>query len=254
MRVLSWSKNGNESVMSKPFISVINENGERVAVENPNYNPLDANPGMYDSLLALSKIPSDYYDIDFEDYIGTGSLDAVKKVIKYSDNFFNPAWNGKGLYLFGPNRTQKTALASCVGKEVLRKGKRVLYLQGGKFQKVLQNSENFEPDKQTQDHLTQIEHGFYDLLIIDDVLDDMKQVIHRSNPGYIISPWNAFFNVTLKNKQKMILTSNVSLNKVGETFSGDIQELLMDYLYPLEFLDTSKEVKRSKLKELFEED
>lgn len=236
---------------NKPYITMQNEEGELIAVRNPDYNPLEANPFLYDAYLRMSQIPVDYYNIEFEDYIGTGSIDAVKQVIKYSDNFFNPDWAGTGLYLYGPNRTQKTTLAICVGKEVIRKGSRVLYLQGGKFQKYLQNSENFEPDKEMRDYLIQIENGFYNLLIIDDVLDEYKQVIHKSNPGYIISPWNAFFNVTLKNKQKMILTSNVPLHKVGETFSKDIQELLSDYLYPLEFLDSSKEVKRSNLKDLF---
>lgn len=236
----------------KPFIEITSEDGETIAIPNKEYNPLIENPHLYQSYLRLSKIPSDYWDIEFEDYVGSGSVNEVKKVIQYAEHFFDPEYEAIGLYLYGPNRTQKTTLATCVGKEVLKQGKRVLYLQAGDFQKYLKNEDNFDPDPDMQRIVTNIYEGFYALIIIDDIFDEKKQLVYRQSANFFTSMWNVFFNMTLKNKQKMILTSNTPLNKVGDDFSKDIEELIKDYLYPLEFLDSSKDIKRERLKNLFD--
>lgn len=237
-----------------PFELRINpETGEEEAIPVSSYNPLVERPELFQKYLEVSGIPKKYWDLDFDNYIGTKSKDDLKKAIWYARNFDEPQFEGKGLYLYGPNNTQKTTVMVSIMKEVMRRGKFTLYLQASQLQKILKNEDAFQPESDLHDIYEKCTNGFYEIIAIDDGFSPVKTVKYAGDKGnYIVAWWDDFLRTVLQNNQKLLLTSNVPMNEVKQNFSKDIQLLMERDIDELVFIDNVEVLLKDRKKSMWE--
>lgn len=240
--------------MIEPYEEVLDPlTDEIISIPNEGYNPVENNEKLYSKLLKLSNIPESYWNLSFEDYKGEGSKEYLNKAIQYSQNFDDSLYDTVNLYLYGPNRTQKTMIMCAIGREQIRKNYKVVYFQANQLQNILLNQINFNPDKEQKKMQDKLYNKYYDLILIDDIFSSVKQFMWRDGKGdYIISLWDEFFRNAFQNKQRIIVTSNTRMIEIKNIFSQDLQELLLDYMYELYFFDSIKEEQRKWKDEVWE--
>ena len=233
------------------YILTKDEKGDDVFTPDPEFLK-ETELKRYNVLLKMSGIPELYHDLDFVDYLGTKSIDNVHKCKKYAENIMLPDYKGVGLYLQGEYRTQKTTIMCAIGKEAIRQGLKVKYYQAPELQDIMVNLNNFTPDELLLSEWKKIQN-YYNVILIDDLFDDKKQVLWKNNGEHIIAAWDRFFRYVFTNHKRIIITSNTLFVQVGQKFSRAIYELLQDHLKELKFEDKGNVLKRNKIDELFED-
>jgi DNA replication protein DnaC len=172
-------------------------------------------------LMESSDLPIHVRSLSFSDYIGSDT-DKIDKMIKYSNNF--DRYKSTHLYLWShENSTQKTTMASILGKEILIQGKSVNFILMNTLTKLLSRG-TFENE---QDSLIAKKYLECDFLIIDDSFDKKKATIFKS--GYQIPFLDEFLRTRLEILGKATcFTSNYSLEEIDESVFGvSIKKLMM---------------------------
>lgn len=156
---------------------------------------------------------------DINNYIGTDSLDSIRKIRKYVDEFGH-RYNGEHLYLYGPNSTQKTTVAWWIGRELIRKGFGVYYvLMDNLLRDLLQESfdEEVKPRIST--------YRDVDVLIVDEAFDKGKIVWYKSD--YQLSFLDGFLRNRLEhNRKSTVFVSNQDVASLRRVFNNSIYELI----------------------------
>lgn len=165
-------------------------------------------------------------------YIGPDIDENIPKLTKYIDQF-EDKYSKISLYLWSEkNSTQKTTVASIIGKELIMKGFKVKLILMDTLIKLLQDS-SFDKEKE----LLLDQYSKADLLIIDDCFDRAKMTIYKS--GYQFAFIDSFLRHRLEVATKStIFTSNVCPTTIGQSFNISIEKLINRNVYPMEFKDS----------------
>lgn len=185
---------------------------------------------MFSSRFGQTGLPQHVKDLSFADYIGSSRV-IPRKLTKYVKDF-DKTFHRIHLYFWShDNGTQKTTMASVVGKELLKQGKTVRFILMGDLLSMLSDLERKEESQVRRADLLGC-----DFLIIDDSFDKMKATIYRS--GFQISFLDIFLRERLEvTKKATCFTSNFSLDEIDEEVFGRSLKKLMkrSIIDPFEF-------------------
>ena len=203
----------------------------------------------FDLLLRKSNIP-DFYktEVDFDDYVGEYSRPYVEEIQKIAKNIYNEKLKDISLYLYGSlNGTQKTAESCNFGKECIRQGLRVQYMNFGVFVSYLLKNQGYNIDEDAKKEINILKNA--DIILLDDCFDSKKSITWGKN-DLIISEIDSFFRVALSNHKRFCLTSNYSLDTIKEAYGISLFELLDRNFKAYQFLDSVKAIRKSRFENL----
>lgn len=208
------------------------KNGEEIAIKCSCLKKYQAEQLL---LLKLKKanISTKVADLSLQkNYIGSDNNKNIPKLLKYIDEFENK-FSKVSLYFWSEqNSTQKTTIASIIGKELILKKYKVKLILMNTLIKLLQDAP-FEKEKEIQ--LNQYTNA--DLLIIDDCFDKSKMTVYKS--GYQFAFIDSFLRHRLEVVTKaVIFTSNICPTTISKSFNISIEKLINRNVYPMEFKDS----------------
>lgn len=156
------------------------------------------------------------FDIS-KDYVGTSSINNVKRLQKYVDRFINEkdektleALKSSCIYIYGPNGTQKTTIGNWIGYEMIRNHKKVRYFLMNDLIKLL--LDNDFSNKENQEKIDKILDC--DCLIIDESFDSDKVTIYQ-NSKFQFPFLDTFLRNRIQGKNKgIIFISNVKMEEI----------------------------------------
>ena len=202
--------------------------GEIYLVKTPEWQEAQTQ-ALFESRFRASGLPVHVKNLSVRDYIGT-NRSIPRKITKYI-NCFDSRYNSLHLYFWShENGTQKTTMASIIGKELLKRGKMVRFILMGELLSLLTDLDRKE---EAQDLRSQLLESDY--LVIDDAFDKRKATIYRS--GYQISFLDIFLRERLEVKKKATcFTSNFSVDEIDEDVFGQSLKKLVIRSVPEPFV------------------
>ncbi len=236
-----------------PYIYEKDKDGNTWAIKNEAYWKQKAIE-KYLILLRRSGIPEFYWNIDWKDYKGNKSKINFDKVLYYARNFHKDDFNHIHLYLWSEvNNSQKTACACNIGKEAIRQGYKVKFILGGTLIDWLMKNNGFNYQKEIYNQIQELKEQ--DLLIIDDAFSVDKGTLWKnsSNNNLIVSEWDRFCREVVASNTKIIVTSNMQIDKIKELYSVSMYELIDRNFQILLFEDSIKEHRKKKFDNLWKE-
>jgi len=235
----------------QPYIYKEDTDGNMIAVRNESYWKQKA-VEKYLILLKRSGIPEFYWNISWGDYRGNKSKTNFDKALKYSQQFTDAKFDHIHLYLWSElNSSQKTAIACNIGKEVIQKGLKVKFILGGTLIDNLMKNNGFNFNKEIYDYIQDLKEQ--DLLIIDDAFSADKGILWKNSPNntLIIGAWDNFLREVVSSNTKVIVTSNLQIDKIKEMYSQSLFELVDRNFVVMLFEDSIKEHKKKKFDNLW---
>ncbi|QSX07736.1 ATP-binding protein [Alkalibacter rhizosphaerae] len=154
--------------------------------------------------------------------------------VQYAANFNNET---KNLYFYGDPGLGKTFLSHCIAKELLDAGKLVIYQTASDLLDIIRKSKF----QQNDDRLAQQPFQFLyqcDLLIIDDL--GTETLTEFAN--------NELFNLInrrLKEQKKMIISTNLPLNKLEGRYSARLASRIIGNFQFYEFFGEDIRMKKA---------
>lgn len=153
----------------------------------------------------------------FDDYRGTESKEALEDLIYTAKNFSNKFRYQTMIYLYGPNGTQKTSMAQCLGKELIKQGLSVQYTLLNTLMISLTDIRMEEGDESSRNFVQRCQE--VDLLIIDESFDSSKVTIFKS--GYQIPYLDSFLRTRFEmNKKSILFISNKKPSEIASQGFG----------------------------------
>lgn len=223
--------------------------GELHGYTNPKWKEYQQKK-QYLYFLRDSKIPKDYWDIEFSHYKGTKSLDSLKKSIQYSERCLESKFHNINLYLYGEWSSQKTMAMCNIGKEFIKQGLSVKFVLAGDLIDLLMKNQGYSNNAEIYSDIQSYQK--VDLLLIDDIFDKQKSIMWKSeNKDLIITEWDRFLRHRISNDRRTVTTSNIRLSVVASTFGRSIYELFHRNFEELEFLDSIKVERKSRFDNLW---
>jgi len=207
----------------------------------------------YNLLLKKTGIPSFYYNIEFDDYIGDKSRENLDKLRYMIENIDDDKFKDISLYLWGSeNSVQKTAVACNFGKSCLKKGLNVKFMNFGIFVDYGMKMQGFKYNEEAHYKLKELKEA--DIIILDDVFDPNKSLLWKGeNKGMIINVIDTFFRESIYNHKRFVLTSNLSLGMIKENYGESLYKLIERNSAEMQFLDSINEVRKFRLEEIWKD-
>lgn len=160
-------------------------------------------------------------------YAGTKSVADKDRLINYVNQFeLNPEVRKLMVYMYGPNGTQKSTLASWVGKSLLSKGFSVRYVLMNDLIHTLMDAEDFKEERKEK-AVAKIEKlESTDLIIVDESFDKEKMKLYKS--GFMLSFLDSWIRRRIGQLNKGILfVSNVKIEDIeANGLSHSIQDFV----------------------------
>lgn len=207
----------------------------------------------YEYFLKESNIPNFYWNIEFKDYKGDLSKDAVNKVIYYAQNLGAEKFKHVHLYLYGENNSQKTAIACNVGKEAMGQGYSVKFILAGSLIDKLMKVQGYSYYEDIESEISHLKN--HDVIIIDDIFDTNKSILWKNpdSASLVITAWDNFLREMVSSKTKLILTSNIHVDGIEKKFGTSLYHLIDRNFVGFGFFDDIKTYKKKKFNNLFKE-
>lgn len=187
--------------------------------------------------LCKSSLPPHSFDLTLDDYIGN-DREKIDKLKLYVDKF-EDKFNSVHLYFWSnENGTQKTTVASIVGKMLIMKGYTVQFVLMSYLMKTLS-------DEKFNEESAEILNSFRDcdFLIIDDSFDKKKATIYKS--GFQIPFLDEFLRTRLEVQRKATcFSSNFSISEIDEdSFGVSLKTLMKRNIHDPFFFASSYELR-----------
>lgn len=149
-----------------------------------------------------------YSDIEKED--GISHLERMKKIYSVSKSFTENFDNiNKSILFYGNPGTGKTFLSSCIGNEMIKKGKTVLYARAGRVFDIFEKNHFRSNDKDNK----LIEKVYScDLLIIDDLGTEFQT---KNTASFLYD----FFDERMSNNKKVIINTNYNMAELEKLYT-----------------------------------
>jgi DNA replication protein DnaC len=160
---------------------------------------------------------------------GISQRDNMKKHMLKAMDFGSAIKSGKNsnILLYGPSGQGKTFLSSCIAKDLIENGYSVLYLTAFKLIDLIRNirfsndiNVNFE---ERYNLLLDV-----DLLIIDDLGTELVSNFSKAEIFNII-------NSRINDRRSTLISTNLTLNELIDTYSSRIASRIIGNYEPLEF-------------------
>lgn len=168
-----------------------------------------------------------HYTYSPRQYVGSKSAADKDRLINYVKQFeLNPEVRKLLVYMYGPNGTQKSTLASWVGKSLLSKGFSVRYILMNDLIKLLMDAEDFNEERKESARAKVEKLENTDLIIVDESFDKEKVKLYKS--GFQISFLDTWVRKRIGALNKgIIFISNVPLDKIeANGLSHSIQDFV----------------------------
>lgn len=169
-----------------------------------------------------------YPDEKYENYPLTPRQNMVN-IVSICEGFVHnfDKENGENLLFFGSSGLGKTFLCNCIAKELLDRGKLVVYLTAFNLFRILEQyrfdqSQSHENREQLDSILT------CDLLIIDDLGTELSN-------SFTISELFNIINTRLLERKKTIISTNLTLQELLETYQQRVFSRISGHYKALEF-------------------
>lgn len=224
--------------------------GERVAVVDKGAFRKEAISTNFESFLRASNIPKRYWELEFEDYQGTKSLQSVEQVQKFIEVAFESGEATSSLYLFGDRRCQKTMIACAAGKAFLRRGYSVQFAHAGDIGDMLMKTQGYSKDEKLNTWKQTLKGT--DVLILDEAFDVNKTLMwtNSENKNLIVSEWDRLIRGLIAENKVIIAISNAMKSSIGTNFSRDLFELVDSEFLLLTFEDSIKDYRKQQVQSL----
>jgi len=235
----------------KKFIEKVDSNGVSYQALNPKWAE-HIQKERYSYFLKESNIPSDYWDLDFNSFKWEKSLDSVNKCEAYAKNIRHPDFKNISLYLYGTNSSGKTTIACSIGKNLIKQGLNVQYVQSGDLIAFLLKTSGYSSDSDSISRLSKLNSA--DIVIIDDAFDKNKSIMwsKEDSKALIISAWDLYFRSALSNGVRFIISSNIEMGQFGLDYGKSLFELIDRNFVFLTFFDEIKIVRKKKQERVFD--
>lgn len=153
----------------------------------------------------------DFYS-DTQKLCGVTHFERMKKIFGLSRSFTeNFDSTDKSLLFYGNQGTGKTFLSSCIGNELMKKGKTVLYARAGRLFDIFERNHFGKGDKEKDEKLINRVYSC-DLLIVDDLGTEFRS---KNTAAFLYD----FFDERMSNNKKMIINTNYSLPELEEIYT-----------------------------------
>lgn len=139
-------------------------------------------------------------------------------------NFDEP--NNENLLFYGTTGLGKTFMSNCIAKALLDKGKIVIYQTAFKILEIISDYK-FRKNSVNNEFEYKILFDS-DLLIIDDLGTELSNSFTNTEIFNII-------NTRLLNNKKTIISTNLSLKQIAETYSDRVYSRIASHFKPLKF-------------------
>lgn len=223
---------------------IVEKDGEQIIVPTRQWKKIQKDNAFL-SKLKNSSLPDSCVKYSFDSYIGKDTNGNIPKLRDFVQRF-DTKYKSANLYLWSKeNGTQKSTIASVIGKELLEKNYSVEFVLMSNLVKTLQQV-SFEEDatSQVQKYLD------CDLLIIDDSFDKGKMTVYKS--GYQLPFLDTFLRQRIEQSNKAtIITSNIPVESILKDFNPSIHSLISRSFYPMEFCDSYLEKDNFNIKDLW---
>lgn len=227
----------------------VEKDGEIVAVDNPEYIIKIQNE-KYQYFLNKSNIPYFYHTIEFSDYVGQKHNEEFRKIKYYAEHCHEDKFKYVSLYLWGEGSTQKTALACNTGKQAIKNGLQVKFIQASSLIDKLLKVSSYSRDEKIENEIADLKSQ--DLIILDDVGDLRKGIMFKNNPDLIITEWDNFLRPLLANGMKIVFTSNNSMDVLKDIFGESLFELLHRNCECLHLIESVKQKRKLTVSSVFD--
>ena len=205
-----------------------NQNGERcVCFEQQIIMESYLNSNIADMLKKqnFGTFSFDYYSKEKEKE-SISPYDNIKRIYNgaktFCDNFDK---DNKNLFFYGGTGLGKTFISNCIAKEIIDKGKTVIYLSAPKLFSVYEDYKfGRNDDKSTINNIYDC-----DLLIIDDLGTEPENKINNSFLFDIL-------NERLSNNKKMIINTNFEIAEIDKLYSKRYTSRLFEYFIIYRFI------------------
>lgn len=229
----------------KQYIEHI-RNGEVVYSLNPEWQKKIQNE-KYKHYLKESGIPTDYWNLEFH-HAGKG---ANQRVVELCKNYIYrlKRKSKKNLYLYGLNSTGKTTAMCAIGKEAIREGFKVKFLQASNVLNLLQKTSGYGVDEFYETEKRKLDS--YHLLLIDELFDSSKSILWKGESrNLIVAEWDSFLRHHLSNDRRIICTSNILMERIQTDYSVSLFELMDRNFQMLKFTESIKEDRKKHINEI----
>jgi len=178
----------------------------------------------------LSESVKDYSINDYKS-ISFPSL-VINHIREYVDHFDSKFYQYHLYFWSKENSTQKTTVASWIGKKLLETSHTVKFILMNDLIKLILKANFNEKDSTAVEEYTQC-----DFLIIDEAFDTSKVTLYKS--GFQIPFLDSFLRKRMGSLSKATcFTSNISIEEIGKTFSLSLEKFIeRSIIDPMHFKD-----------------
>lgn len=174
-----------------------------------------------------------YYSKKIPQGFKKSPYDNMKNIRSFCDKFIKNFDNSnKNLIFYGSTGLGKTFMSSCIARELMKRGKTVLYLRAAQLFRML-DDERFGRLKNGMEEVYRS-----DLLIIDDLGTESD---NRNNNSYLLE----LINERLISGRKMIINTNMNFEKLENRYSRRFSSRLLESFDMLYFY--GEDIRRQKL-------
>ncbi len=179
-----------------------------------------------------------YYSTEPDAREGVSPRENMKLIYNICLNFtHNFGREFSNLLLYGSTGLGKTFLCNCIAKELLDRGKTVLYVTAPQLFKLIEDEKfNRTEDNEGSHYLEDILS--VDLFIIDDLGTEFSTILSSSELFHII-------NSRLNEKKPVILSTNLSPSDLINQYSDRIVSRIMGSYKPIKFFGDDIRVKKN---------
>lgn len=227
----------------------VERDGETFAIDNPEYVKKIQNE-KYEYFLNKSGIPIFYHSIEFNDYHGQKHSEEFRKIKYYAEHCHEEKFRYVSLYLWGNQGCQKTALMCNIGKQAIKNGLKVKFILAGELIAKLIKISGYSQDEEIEREIKELKEQ--DMLLIDDCLDIQKNLTWNNSKHLITAEWDNFLRHALSQGQRIIFTSNNSLESAKDIFGESLYELLDRNVEKFRLSDSVKQKRKLNVSSVFE--
>lgn len=207
------------------YIHIITENGPAVIECDCHKKFIENN--RIETTYKHNGFDMRHFNYSPRQYAGTKSVADKDRLINYVEQFDkNPTVRSLIVYLYGPNGTQKTTIASWIGKELIKKNYSVRYYLMNDLIRLLMDAESFNEDvaEKAKAKVEKLEET--DLIIVDEAFDKEKMKLWKS--GYQLSYIDSWIRKRVGSLNKGIFfISNVKIEDIeSQGLSHSIQDFV----------------------------
>ncbi len=158
------------------------------------------------------------------------SLENIKQIYQIANDFIhNFDKQFVNLLFYGTPGTGKTFLCNCIAKDMLDRGRSVLYLTAFELCKLFEDDRFKKRDDDEEERVNYLDSIFkVDLLIIDDLGTEFHTTLSSAELFNCI-------NTRLLNKKSTVISTNLTLENLQKTYSARIASRILGGYKLLEF-------------------